>query len=318
MSAAEAARKLTRYAHRHGRVALEFAAHAALPVALDPTLVNLIRVNFFSDAPRALPYSAEADLLLSNLCEDVGDDLFEMRPDVRAALLSVLDRDFSRDRARELALLLWRHGERHSAWAHHTLLRRAQEVTALGFLSPERARQWLDMAVFDTVAFPEADEAWFLAMSHEVSRATDMRAARVVPVVMSAAPRASNAAHPWVDRELALRWVRVRDDGRPTLAPSEREALRGLGVALAREGWSLALGEGAAAIEAVADAYLHAMVNGGVLRAGGLRLQGDPTAGAAAAATLALGACEASGDAFVATALTREAMEEALRALAAI
>ncbi|MDJ0708459.1 MAG: hypothetical protein QNJ46_34755, partial [Leptolyngbyaceae cyanobacterium MO_188.B28] len=52
----------------YGEAALHLAYHAALPVALSPELLHLLRVNFFLDPPEPLPYSIEFEFLLSPLC----------------------------------------------------------------------------------------------------------------------------------------------------------------------------------------------------------------------------------------------------------
>src|SRR5579859_1549876 len=66
---------------------LRLAYHAALPVVIDVGLLNLLRVNFFLDPPDVLPFTAEADLLLSPLFREIGNGLYGIEPEVRNVLL---------------------------------------------------------------------------------------------------------------------------------------------------------------------------------------------------------------------------------------
>jgi formylglycine-generating enzyme required for sulfatase activity len=62
------------------------ACHCALPLVLTPELVNYIRVQFLLN--EEVPWIAEADLLLSELCRPVGYELYAMSPAVRSNLLA--------------------------------------------------------------------------------------------------------------------------------------------------------------------------------------------------------------------------------------
>jgi formylglycine-generating enzyme required for sulfatase activity len=82
------------------------ACHAALPLVLTPELVNYLRVQFLKS--KGVPWIAEADLLLSDLCRPVGYELYVMDEAVRAYLLHQLEQDgkFGEKRIREIAHLL--------------------------------------------------------------------------------------------------------------------------------------------------------------------------------------------------------------------
>ena len=130
----------------HGESALRLAYHAALPVVLDVGLLNLLRVNFFLDPPDALPYEAEAELLLSPLFREVSDGLYEIEPDLRNLLLTGLyshDRYGAR-RVRRVAALLEHYTDATAAWRALPSLEAAQRLTAVSFLDPDLARLWLD------------------------------------------------------------------------------------------------------------------------------------------------------------------------------
>jgi hypothetical protein len=154
--------------------ALDLAAHAALPVVLNPDLLHLLRINFFLDTPRPLPYAVEARLLLSPLCRDLGDGLYEMLSTVRDRLLERLDARFGpqnghagRDRVREVATLLWQYTERSAPWAARPALERAQQLTALRFIDPARARSWLKDTA-SSLGARRLPEQWFVAMQQEL------------------------------------------------------------------------------------------------------------------------------------------------------
>ena len=78
-----AAQRIAAIREELGEGALRLAYLAAVPVVVDATLLNLLRVNFFLDPPDALPYDAEADLLLSPLFREMGDGLYEISPNIQ-------------------------------------------------------------------------------------------------------------------------------------------------------------------------------------------------------------------------------------------
>ncbi|MDJ0900877.1 MAG: hypothetical protein QNJ55_18905 [Xenococcus sp. MO_188.B8] len=82
------------------------ACHVALPLVLTPELVNYLRVQFLKS--EGVPWIAEADLLLSDLCRPVGYELYVMDEAVRAYLLKKLEQDekFGEARIKEIARLL--------------------------------------------------------------------------------------------------------------------------------------------------------------------------------------------------------------------
>ena len=148
------------------RNAVDLVGHAALPVVCDAELLHLLRINFFVDS-EALPYWIEGRMLLSPLWQDLGDGLYTMEPVLRRLLLQRLVANRGARRTAEVATLLWQAAERRSGWAEKTELRHAQQLTALNFLAPERAREWLTQA--QTAGGGEAlDNAWFVAMGGDL------------------------------------------------------------------------------------------------------------------------------------------------------
>ena len=85
------------------------ACHCALPLVLTPELVNYIRVQFLLN--EEVPWIAEADLLLSELCRPVGYELYAMTPAVRSNLLAQFETPefqdkFGTNRLKSVAQLL--------------------------------------------------------------------------------------------------------------------------------------------------------------------------------------------------------------------
>ena len=85
------------------------ACHCALPLVLTPELVNYIRVQFLLNSE--VPWIAEADLLLSELCRPVGYELYAMTPAVRSNLLAQFNQrefqqKFGTNRLKSVAQLL--------------------------------------------------------------------------------------------------------------------------------------------------------------------------------------------------------------------
>lgn len=137
------------FSRRLGRPATALAMHAALPLGLTPELVHLLRINFVPEAP----FIAEADVLLSPLCREVGGGTYEMDAGVRELLLDELgrSREYGPARLRQVAELLYRYAGRELDRAHgdadvreHL---RVQQWAALAYLEPERAAEELARAL---------------------------------------------------------------------------------------------------------------------------------------------------------------------------
>jgi len=83
------------------------AYHAALPLVLTPELVNYLRNEFLRG--EQVPWVAEVDLLLSDLCSQVGYELYAMDTHVRAYLLEQMQQHphFGKRRMQEVAQVLY-------------------------------------------------------------------------------------------------------------------------------------------------------------------------------------------------------------------
>ena len=101
-------RRIRSFRQRFGDGHFYLACHAALPLVLTPDLLYQLWATFQRDCQDdnlAMPWIAVSDLLLSGLCDEVGDELYEMDSTVRDALMQQL-KDSPRlglARVRELA-----------------------------------------------------------------------------------------------------------------------------------------------------------------------------------------------------------------------
>lgn len=165
-----ARRRVDMFKREYGRGIVLLACHAALPVVLNTELLHLIRINFFLDTPEPLSYTEESDLLLSPICQEIGADLYEIEAEVRNILLQELVSEYGHERVREIAALLWQYTEQRFPWENHLRLKRAQQLTALNFLNPDKAKEWLAGAEESSGCPGSALQGWFVAMFEEIGR----------------------------------------------------------------------------------------------------------------------------------------------------
>ena len=151
---------------RHQQAVVSLAVHAALPVVLDADLLHLLRLNFLPH----LPYTAEAYVLLSPLCSEIGGGLYAMSPPMRTVLLRQLVQEDGPVRLGEIATLLWTYSRERAPWVGEEGLEKAQELTALNFLDPLAARAWLETAEMRAAAGETSvPRAWYVAMGQELA-----------------------------------------------------------------------------------------------------------------------------------------------------
>ena len=166
--------RLADFESHHGALAVDFAAHAAVAVAVTPDLLHVIRTNFFLAPPHELEYEAEARLLLSSLCREVDRDLYEIEAATRAALLIRLEDGFGPQRLHDVARLLLQFSERGAPWSEWVELERAQQLTAWNFLDPTQAVKWLDGAE-KASGVGGSQARWYVAMRADLARVQDRR-----------------------------------------------------------------------------------------------------------------------------------------------
>lgn len=112
---------------------LDLAYHAAFPLALTPDLLYRLRDYPFNPKLK-IPWIAVADLLLSDLCYEVGSSLYEMDRTVRQVLLERL----SQERLEELSRFLLNYIDRQISYTNSHLIE-AQRWTALAYVEPTEA-----------------------------------------------------------------------------------------------------------------------------------------------------------------------------------
>ena len=177
MSSKLVERRLNDFKRRCGKdgdAALQLAYHAAMPVALNPELLHFLRINFFLDPPEQLPYTVEFEFLSSGLCREIDAELYEIEPEIRNVLLQrLMRRKDASQRIRDIATLLWQYVEYYSPWADRVELERAQQLTALNFLDPAKAKQWLDEAEANA-SLGKGEREWFIAMRQEIEELPDL------------------------------------------------------------------------------------------------------------------------------------------------
>lgn len=144
----DAYERLVNFARRFGEPHVTLAMHAAVPLGLTPELTHFLRVYFAKSAPQI----AEADLLLSPLCREVGGGLYEMYPEVRELLLEELREDeaFGAERINEVAEFLMVFATSQFRRERQTEARNflvAQQWTALAQLRPAEAAREMAAAL---------------------------------------------------------------------------------------------------------------------------------------------------------------------------
>ncbi|MEL6637519.1 MAG: leucine-rich repeat domain-containing protein [Bacteroidota bacterium] len=135
-----------------------FACHAAFPIALTADLLYQLWVNFktYPDADqteRGIDALAVSDVLLSGLCRDTGQGIFEMDLPTRAHLLAQLEADprFGPTRQNELAVFLYQYTDRIAPQKHAPAFVEAQRWAALATLAPQRAAEELQAVLSEKI-----------------------------------------------------------------------------------------------------------------------------------------------------------------------
>lgn len=186
-------RRIEAFHQRFGEPHLDFAYHAAFPLALTPDLLYRLWANFQRDRngeALKIPWLAVADLLLSSLCDEVGYELYEMETEVRNALLRELKANprFGEKRIYELSdfLLVYVKQQLESHDPDMRDFAQVQRWTALAYTKPgeaareiastlaklklEEKAEWIRMAsIVETFAEPLAEFEPLLIYSREMA-----------------------------------------------------------------------------------------------------------------------------------------------------
>ena len=165
----DAQQRVERFVSRFGPGYRRLARHAALPLVLTPELLHYLRNAFLRGQ---VPWVAEADLLLSDLCEEVGYEQYVMQPAVRARLITELRAEpDGPERLKEVARLLLqylRRLERAGAGPGRDALL-VQQWSALAYLDSDRVSREVHEALATLVARLQArpDEVNALSRARE-------------------------------------------------------------------------------------------------------------------------------------------------------
>lgn len=132
-----AAREIAAFECRFGKEALELAFHIAFPSIVSPELVNLIHFNFLYQ--KAIPWTAEADILLSPLCRPFNDRMYEVEPGVRELLLLELEHRFGPGRLKQLAEFLMHYFRENALNNYPETAKWTHYLIAEAYLEPDAA-----------------------------------------------------------------------------------------------------------------------------------------------------------------------------------
>ncbi|MHC5854503.1 pentapeptide repeat-containing protein [Nostoc sp.] len=171
-----ALRKIASFEKRFDQSHLYLAYHAAFPLALTPDLLYRLWANFQRDIngkSLVLPWIAVSDILLSGLCKEVGQELYEMDEAVRDELLKRLqaDENFGQKRIQELSDFLLEY-VRKQLQSNDIDLRdfaQAQQWTVLAYTKPGKAARELALAFqqlgLDATGSGQPDKAELVRMA---------------------------------------------------------------------------------------------------------------------------------------------------------
>ncbi|MBE7551040.1 MAG: AAA family ATPase [Anaerolineales bacterium] len=137
-----AQRRVDRFRQKFGPSYFRLACYAAVPLILTPDLVHALRMNFFRGSDH-LPWIAEADLLLSDLCHEIIGESYQMDVPVREVLLAAVEQEAPPERLKEIAQLALSYLNEMTSSDFGPQLRNAQEVAMWSFIEPNEAGQWL-------------------------------------------------------------------------------------------------------------------------------------------------------------------------------
>lgn len=139
--------RIVGFAQVYGEGHLDLAFHAAFPLVLTPDLLYQIWAYFCPE----VPWTAVARILLSQLCSQVGHEMYEMNLTVRNLLLRSLKKYFGQERLEKLSqfLLDYIRQDLVEDDLKTQQLKEAQRWTALVYVKPDQAARELRKALED-------------------------------------------------------------------------------------------------------------------------------------------------------------------------
>jgi formylglycine-generating enzyme required for sulfatase activity len=120
--------------------------YAALPLVLTPELLNYLRNQFLRD--KHVPWVAEVDLLLSDLCHPVGNEQYAMDSNIRDYLIRQAIRELGQVEIERVARLLVSYVNRLAQTNPYLTMqeRRVQQWAAMVFVDSARSQVAQDIA----------------------------------------------------------------------------------------------------------------------------------------------------------------------------
>ncbi|BAZ16811.1 hypothetical protein NIES4071_86890 [Calothrix sp. NIES-4071] len=172
---ARAEQTVERFIRRFDQSYLYLAYHAALPLVLTPELINFLRVQFLRS--ENVPWVAEVDLLLSDLCRPVGYELYAMDTGVRAYLIDQMENTLGEARMRDVAKSLIGYVKYLAQTNPHISSKelQTQQWAAMVYITEKRAQAVSEI----TQAFQNAASTNDGAIQSLVNRAEMARLAKI-------------------------------------------------------------------------------------------------------------------------------------------
>ncbi len=135
-----------------------FACHAAFPMVYTPDLLYQLWFNFQvvpDEADRnkyvTIDRMAVSDLILSDLSQEIGSDLYQMDKSLRDFLLSELRRILGNERVNHIASFLYHYADWAYQLTHDADIREIHQWTAMATLNPQQLARELGQALSEAI-----------------------------------------------------------------------------------------------------------------------------------------------------------------------
>jgi formylglycine-generating enzyme required for sulfatase activity len=167
-----AEQQIDRFVRRFDTSYKKLAYYAALPLVLTPDLLSYLRNHFLRD--EKVPWVAEVDLLLSDICRLVGYEQYVMATNVRAYLLDEMEQVLGKKRIEAVARLLINYIKSLSQTNPYIRPQEleTQQWAAMVFIDDQRqtAVRQISEAYQECAAATKAGENHLLASRSEMAR----------------------------------------------------------------------------------------------------------------------------------------------------
>jgi subtilisin family serine protease len=148
-----AVQEVLAFERRFGSKHLMLACHAALPLIVSSEIVNLVRINFLEE--EKIPWIAEVDFLLSPLCRQIDEGLYEVEPSIREVLLLELENQFNWERPFKLAEFLSVYLKKKPNRNQRSEITLTQSCIAQAYLNPDALIEKITNSLKKQLSFPD-------------------------------------------------------------------------------------------------------------------------------------------------------------------